>query len=217
MEIDLLKKYPKAKRNLDERSASKEKEVISTARKFGKEFFDGDRKFGYGGFKYQSKYWNEVVKDIFEFYDLKDDSSILDVGCAKGFMLYDFINNYPNLKIKGIDISSYAINNSKPEVSKFLEVGNAKNLNYKDNSFDLVISINTVHNLEIDECKIAIKEIQRVSKSKSFITVDAYRNDREKENMYKWNLTAKTILSVKEWISLFKEVEYKGDYYWFIP
>ncbi len=217
MEIDLLKKYPKAKRNLDERSASKEKEVISTARKFGKEFFDGDRKFGYGGFSYQSKYWNEVVKDIFEFYDLKDDSSILDVGCAKGFMLYDFINNYPNLKIKGIDISSYAINNSKPEVSKFLEVGNAKNLNYKDNSFDLVISINTVHNLEIDECKIAIKEIQRVSKSKSFITVDAYRNDREKENMYKWNLTAKTILSVKEWISLFKEVEYKGDYYWFIP
>ncbi len=217
MEIDLLKKYPKAKRNLDERSASKEKEVISTARKFGKEFFDGDRKFGYGGFRYQSKYWNEVVKDIFEFYDLKDDSSILDVGCAKGFMLYDFINNYPNLKIKGIDISSYAINNSKPEVSKFLEVGNAKNLNYKDNSFDLVISINTVHNLEIDECKIAIKEIQRVSKSKSFITVDAYRNDREKENMYKWNLTAKTILSVKEWISLFKEVEYKGDYYWFIP
>ena len=217
MEIDLLKKYPKAKRNLDERSASKEKEVISTARKFGKEFFDGDRKFGYGGFRYQSKYWNEVVKDIFEFYDLKDDSSILDVGCAKGFMLYDFINNYPNLKIKGIDISSYAINNSKPEVSKFLEVGNAKNLNYKDNSFDLVISINTVHNLEIDECKIAIKEIQRVSKSKSFITVDAYRNDREKENMYKWNLTAKTILSVKEWISLFKEVEYKGEYYWFIP
>tara|TARA_Y100001958_G_scaffold131881_1_gene101304 strand:- start:617 stop:1270 length:654 start_codon:yes stop_codon:yes gene_type:complete len=217
MEIDLLKKYPKAKRNLDERSASKEKEVISTARKFGKEFFDGDRKFGYGGFKYQSKYWNEVVKDIFEFYDLKDDSSILDVGCAKGFMLYDFINNYPNLKIKGMDISSYAINNSKPEVSKFLEVGNAKNLNYKDNSFDLVISINTVHNLEINECKIAIKEIQRVSKSKSFITVDAYRNDREKENMYKWNLTAKTILSVKEWISLFKEVEYKGDYYWFIP
>ena len=217
MEIELLKKYPKAKRNLDERSASKEKDVISTARKFGKEFFDGDRKFGYGGFKYQSKYWNEVVKDIFEFYDLKDDSSILDVGCAKGFMLYDFINNYPNLKIKGIDISSYAINNSKPEVSKFLEVGNAKNLNYKDNSFDLVISINTVHNLEIDECKIAIKEIQRVSKSKSFITVDAYRNDREKENMYKWNLTAKTILSVKEWISLFKEVEYKGDYYWFIP
>ena len=217
MEIDLLKKYPKAKRNLDERSASKEKEVISTARKFGKEFFDGDRKFGYGGFKYQSKYWNEVVKDIFEFYDLKDDSSILDVGCAKGFMLYDFINNYPNLKIKGMDISSYAINNSKPEVSKFLEVGNAKNLNYKDNSFDLVISINTVHNLEINECKIAIKEIQRVSKTKSFITVDAYRNDREKENMYKWNLTAKTILSVKEWISLFKEVEYKGDYYWFIP
>jgi ubiquinone/menaquinone biosynthesis C-methylase UbiE len=217
MEIELLKKYPKAKRNLDERSASKEKDVISTARKFGKEFFDGDRKFGYGGFKYQSKYWNEVVKDIFEFYDLKDDSSILDVGCAKGFMLYDFINNYPNLKIKGIDISSYAINNSKPEVSKFLEVGNAKNLNYKDNSFDLVISINTVHNLEIDECKIAIKEIQRVSKSKSFITVDAYRNDREKENMYKWNLTAKTILSVKEWISLFKEVGYKGDYYWFIP
>ena len=217
MEINLLKKYPKTKRNLDERSSIKDQNIISTARKFGKDFFDGDRKFGYGGFNYNPKYWNEVVKDFFNFYNLKENSTILDVGCAKGFMLFDFLKNYPNLKVKGIDISQHAIDNSKSEVSQFLDVGNAKKLSFEDNSFDLVISINTVHNLEIDECKIAIKEIQRVSNKNSFITVDAYRNNKEKEKMYKWNLTAKTIYSVKEWKVLFEQVGYKGDYYWFIP
>jgi len=217
MEINLLNKYPKTKRNLDERSSIKDQNIISTARKFGKDFFDGDRKFGYGGFNYNPKYWNEVVKDFFNFYNLKENSTILDVGCAKGFMLFDFLKNYPNLKVKGIDISQHAIDNSKSEVSQFLDVGNAKKLSFEDNSFDLVISINTVHNLEIDECKIAIKEIQRVSNKNSFITVDAYRNNKEKEKMYKWNLTAKTIYSVKEWKVLFEQVGYKGDYYWFIP
>ena len=98
-----------------------------------------------------------------------------------------------------------------------VKVANANNLPYGDNSFDVVISINTVHNLDLDNCAKALQEIERVSKGKSFITVDAYRNDEEKEKMYAWNLTAKTIMSVNEWIKFFKEINYSGDYYWFIP
>lgn len=217
MEIDLLKKYPKTKRNLDKRSFEKTDDVINIARKFGKEFFDGDRKYGYGGFSYNEKYWNEVVKDFFVYYELAQDSSILDVGCAKGFMLYDFKKNYPKLKLAGVDISSYAIQNSHSEVSDYVETGDAKNLKFDDNSFDLVISINTVHNLVLDDCKKAILEIQRVAKGNSFLTVDAYRTSDEKDKMLKWNLTAKTILSVEDWKNLFFDIGYKGDYFWFIP
>ena len=142
---------------------------------------------------------------------------MLDVGCAKGFMLYDFKRLIKGLKIKGIDISKYAIENSLEQVKEFVSVGDAKNLNFGDKEFDYVISINTVHNLEIEDCKKALKEISRVAKKGSFITVDAYRNEEEKKRMYEWNLTAKTILSIKDWKNLFKEINFDGDYYWFIP
>ena len=132
-------------------------------------------------------------------------------------MLYDFIKLIPGIKIKGIDISSYAVEQSMPEVKKFIEVGNAKKLPFKDDSFDYIISINTIHNLEISECLQALREISRVSKIGSFITVDAFNNEDEKKRMYAWNLTAKTIMSTSEWKQFFKDAGYKGDYYWFIP
>ena len=142
---------------------------------------------------------------------------LLDVGCAKGFMLYDLKLKIPGLKIQGIDISKYAIENSKEDVRKYLSVANATNLPFPDNSFDVVISINTIHNLDEENCGKALKEISRVSKKNSFITVDAYRNDIEREQMFKWNLTAKTIMSVEKWKEFFKKHNYNGDYYWFIP
>ncbi len=216
-EINLLRKYPQAKRDLSKRIENKSEEVREIARKFDKEFFDGDRNFGYGGFSYNPKYWTEVVKDFIDFYNLKDGSKILDVGCAKGFMLFDFKKINPTFKLYGIDISSYAIENSKQEVKNFLKVRNAKNLEFENNYFDLVISINTVHNLEKKECLNALKEIQRVTKNNSFITVDAYRDHEEKKRMFAWNLTAKTIMSVDEWKDFFNEANFKGDYYWFIP
>lgn len=216
-EVDLLKNYPKAKRDLTQRLEDKTADVRFVARKFDKEFFDGERKFGYGGFSYNSKYWSEVVKDFSDYYNLDDGSRILDVGCAKGFMLYDFFRLNPNLDIHGIDISKYAIHNSISEIKHKLKIANAINLPYEDNSFDLVISINTIHNLDKQECAIALKEISRVSKKNAFLTVDAYRNNDEKQRMYAWNLTAKTIMSVDEWIKFFKENKYNGDYFWFIP
>jgi ubiquinone/menaquinone biosynthesis C-methylase UbiE len=216
-EVDLLIKYPKAKRDLTKRLESKSDEVRSIARKFDKEFFDGEREFGYGGFSYNPKYWSEVVKDFSNYYNLNDGSKILDVGCAKGFMLYDFYKLNSNFDLHGIDISKYAIDNSVSEVKNKLLVANATKLPYEDNFFDLVISINTIHNLEKDECATALKEISRVSKKNAFLTVDAYRNDDEKKRMDAWNLTAKTIMSVDDWIKFFGHNNYNGDFFWFIP
>lgn len=216
-EIDLLAKYPKAKRDLTKRLESKTEDVRLVARKFDKDFFDGERKFGYGGFSYNPRYWSEVVKDLSNYYNLNNESKILDVGCAKGFMLYDFYKLNPNLDLYGIDISKYAIDNSVPEIKHKLQVANAIKLPYEDNFFDLVISINTIHNLDKVECAIALKEISRVSKKNSFLTVDAFNNEDEKKRMYAWNLTAKTIMSIKDWKKFFSDSKYNGDFFWFIP
>jgi len=216
-EIDLMINYPKAKRNVEERGASKSEEDRALARKFGKDFFDGDRKNGYGGFNYMPRFWQPVIPTFQEYWNLTSNSSLLDVGCAKGFMLYDLTLLIPNITVSGIDISEYAIDNAVEEIKPFVSVANATSLPYEDNSFDVVISINTVHNLEREECAKALQEIERVSRGKSFITVDAYRNEEEKRRMFDWNLTAKTIMSVEEWEMFFKEIGYTGDYYWFIP
>ena len=151
------------------------------ARQFGADFFDGDRRYGYGGYYYNARFWQSVVADFVAFYKLKDGAKILDIGCAKGFMLYDFKQYNPNFEIAGIDISQYAIDNAKPEVKDFLQVANADNLPFANNSFDLVIAINTLHNLKRDACQKALQEIMRVSKKDAFTVNDAYRNDEEKQ------------------------------------
>mgnify|MGYP001247538104 FL=1 len=132
-------------------------------------------------------------------------------------MLNDFKKLIPGLKVKGVDVSEYAITNSLESVHNDVHVADARELPFEDGSFDLVISINTVHNLEQSELIKSLKEIQRVSRKNAFVTVDAYRNEVEKEAMFDWNLTAKTILSVNDWKELFREAEYHGDYYWFVP
>lgn len=216
-EINLLENYPKTNRNLNERFASKTQEVREIARNFDFDYFDGDRKFGYGGFFYNEKYWSQVVVDLYNHYELSPNSSVLDVGCAKGFMLYDFRRKYPSLIIEGIDISTYALSNAKEEIKEFLRQGNAKELPYEDKSFDLVVSINTIHNLDEQDCRKALSEIQRVARFGAFITVDAFETEEQKRRMYDWNLTALTIKSVAEWKRFFQEVGYTHDFHWFMP
>ncbi len=215
-EIDLLHKYPKSKRPVDERGTTVTEEIRNVSKKFDIEYFDGDRMYGYGGYNYHPRFWTETVKEFYNYYKMHDGYKILDVGCGKGFMIYDFLQYNPNLKVKGLEISEYAIKNSKKEVSNFIDQGNAINLPYEDNSFDLIISINTVHNLNNYDLKKSLREICRVSKN-SFITVDAWRNEEEQERMLKWNLTALSYMHVDDWKKLFEEVGYNRDYYWFIP
>jgi len=216
-EVDLLVNFPRTKRNIDERAVSKSEEDIAIARRFDKDFFDGDRRHGYGGHHYNSRFWQPVAPTFKEHWSLNYQSSILDVGCAKGFMLHDFLELIPGMRVEGIDVSEYAIANSLESVKPFLQVADCRNLPYADNSFDYVISINTVHNLDLEECAQSLREIERISRLGSFITVDAYRNEEEKRRMFDWKLTAKTILSVDEWVVFFGESGYTGDYYWFIP
>ena len=215
-EINLLDLYPRSKRPIEERGKLVTEGDRKIARQFGKEYFDGERLYGYGGYSYHPRFWQATVKRFRDHYRLADAASLLDVGCAKGFMLHDFKELMPGLTIAGLDISEYVIEHAIETVRPYLRVGNAKKLPYEDKSFDLVISINTVHNLPLEECKQALREIQRVTRGYAFVTMDAWRNDEEKERMLKWNLTGLTYMHVDDWKTLFKEVGYRGDYYWFI-
>lgn len=217
MEIDLLRNYPRTKRDTKARVDAKTEEVRRIARQFGEAFFDGDRQYGYGGFHYNARFWQPVIPDFQSHFNLSAGSKVLDVGCAKGFMLHDMQALIPGIDVNGVDVSDYAIANGYPTVKDKIQQANAMALPFADSTFDAVISVNTVHNLERDECAIALQEIMRVSKGKAFITVDAYRDDEEKQRMYEWNLTAKTIMHVDEWKAFFDEVGYTGDYYWFMP
>jgi len=216
-EIDLLVNYPKSKRDIKDRGAQKKPEDRALARQFGRDFFDGDRRNGYGGFNYNPRFWQPVIPAFQKHFGLTGSSSLLDVGCGKGFMLHDLALLIPGIKLEGLDISSYAISNAIEDMKPHVIVANAQKLPFPDKSFDVVISINTIHNLERKECGEALQEIERVSRGKSFITVDAYRNDEEKESMEAWNLTARTIMHVEEWKDFFAKVGYTGDYFWFIP
>lgn len=216
-EINLLVNYPKTKRDIQQRGATKTEDIRSIARKFGKDFFDGDRRYGYGGYSYHPRFWQPVIPTFQQHFGLTASSSLLDVGCGKGFMLHDMAELIPGMTVKGIDISEYAITHAIEDMKPHIQVANAKTLPFPDHSFDVVISINTIHNLIREECAQALQELERVSRGKSFITVDAYRNDEEKELMYAWNLTALTIMHVDEWKAFFREVGYTGDYYWFTP
>lgn len=216
-EIDLLANYPRTKRNVDERGQTKTEEDRRIARQFGREFFDGDRRHGYGGFNYLPRFWQPVVPTLQQHFQLGAGSRLLDIGCAKGFMLHDLAELIPGIEVAGIDVSAYAIENAIADMRPHVQVASATELPFPDHSFDVVIAINTLHNLERDELIQALREIERVGRGKAFVTVDAYRDEAEKERMFAWNLTAKTVLSVDGWKALFAEAGYTGDYYWFIP
>lgn len=217
-EIDLMKNYPKSKREsiiVDRKKASSED--IKIARQFGKEYFDGDRSQGLGGYYYNPKFFTPVVKDFISYYALTNDSSILDVGCGKGFMLHDFKLALPKAKLAGIDISKYCLDNCMESVKDVCSYASCDELPFEDNSFDLVIAIATIHNLDKKGVAKSLKEIQRVSKKHSFIKINGYKNEQEKKSLNDWNLVAKTIMHVDEWVELFNEVGYRGDYFWFTP
>ena len=210
VEINFLSSVKKIKRNIQVREKKDEK-MISISKKFSYEYFDGDRKYGYGGYINDGR-WKEVAKKIINYYSLKENSKILDVGCAKGFLVNEF--NLLRMDAYGIDISEYALSKAEGEFKNKLSICNAKKINFPDNFFDLVISFNTIHNLAYKDCLLSIKEIIRTSKKNKFIQVDAYENDKKKEEFLKWVLTAETYGTPKFWLDLFKKTNYDGDWYW---
>jgi SAM-dependent methyltransferase len=215
-EINLLARYPKSKRDLSQRASAQNKENVRIARQYGKEYFDGSRDTGYGGYRYDGR-WRSVALDIINHFNLKvfPDERFLDIGCAKGFLVRD-MRYVLSREAYGIDISDYAVRNCHPDVVGRIHLGNCIDLPFPDNSFHAVTAINVVHNLDRDECIQAIKEIQRVSGGRAYIQVDSYRTDEEREIFLNWVLTAKTHGTPDFWKALFAEAGYTGDYYWTI-
>jgi len=186
-------------------------EAAKLAKTWGRDYWDGDRKTGYGGMQYDGR-WKKVAEAMVKQYGIKSGDRILDVGCGKGFLLYDFTQVVPGVEVCGIDISEYAIHHSKEEIRSFLKAGNAKALPFADKHFDLVISINTLHNLLCFDMLNALKEIERVSKKNKYLCVESYRNEEEKVNLLYWQITCECFFTPSEWEWWFKQAHYTGDH-----
>lgn len=186
-------------------------EAAKLAKKFDKDYWDGDRKVGYGGFKYDGR-WKAVAENLAKSYGLKKGDRVLDVGCGKAFLLYDLTQVVPGLEVAGIDVSRYAIENAREEVRPFLKTGSAAKLPYPDQHFDLVLSINTLHNLEAPDLVAALREIERTGKKNKFICVESFRNEEEKVNLLYWQLTCETFASPRAWEWWFQTAGYTGDH-----
>jgi protein-L-isoaspartate(D-aspartate) O-methyltransferase len=190
--------YPKAK-------------AAELAKQWAFDYWDGDRRINYGGYKYMEDRWSKVAKLMVEHYDLKPSSKVLDVGCGKGFLMFDFTRVLPGIEVRGLDISQYAIDNAKPEIKDLIVQGSASKLPFEDGEFDLAISINTFHNLHNAELESALKEFSRVSK-KQYLCVESYRNEIEKTNLLYWQVTCEQFNSTNDWDWWFKLTHYTGDH-----
>ncbi len=186
-------------------------EAMRIARHYDRQYWDGDRKCGYGGYKYDGR-WRKVARAMADHYGLKAGDRILDVGCGKAFLLYDFTQEVPGVEVVGIDISEYGIANAREEVRPFLRVADARALPFPDKSFDLVYSINTLHNLYCNDMVEAVREIDRVGKKHKYIEVESFRNEEEQVNLMYWVLTGRCFFSPGEWEWFFKQAGYTGDH-----
>ena len=212
-EINFMEVLHKStKRDYSERVCKYDKvHCTEVSCQFGKEYWDGDRKYGYGGYSYDGR-WAPVAEKMVRHYELAEDAKILDIGCGKGFLLYELSRILPRAEIAGLDISQYAVETSKDEVRPFIRVGNATELPYETDYFDYVYSLGTIHNLYNYELHAALQEIERVGKQHKYVMQESYRNEREKVNMLNWQLTQHSFYSTEEWAWFFDLAGYRGDY-----
>lgn len=182
------------------------------AKKFDFDYWDGDRRINYGGYRYMPGRWAPVGQAMIDHYGIKPGDKILDIGCGKGFQLYELTQLMPGVEVYGIDISAYAIENAKEEVKDRLQVGNANCLPFPDKHFDLVFSINTLHNLHNYDLDKALREMERVGKKHKYLCVESYRNETEKANLLYWQVTCEAFCTPEEWDWWFKQTGYTGDH-----
>lgn len=212
-EIDLLRALPKTKRNIEKRAEAKDPEVVRISKQYGEMYFDGPRDYGYGGYHYDGR-WVPVATDIIKHFDLQSGARILDVGCGKGFLIKDLVDQ--GMDAYGLDVSEYALMNCEPDVVGRIHLGTALHLPFPDGSFDCVLSLNTIHNFNRSDAIVAMQEIQRLSNGKAFVQVDSYRTSEQKEIFESWVLTAEYYDYPEGWVELFDEAGYTGDYFWTI-
>lgn len=186
-------------------------EAARLAKQWGRDYWDGSRDTGYGGYHYDGR-WRKVADALVQYYGLKPGDSVLDVGCGKAFLLYDLTQAVPGLHVAGLDISPYALEHARPEVKEQLRLGNARELPFNDGEFDLVLSINTLHNLPCFDMLAALREMQRVGRQHRYLCVESFRNEEEKVNLLYWQLTCACFFSPEEWQWWFAQAGYTGDY-----
>ena len=185
---------------------------MKIAKQYEEDYWDGDRRYGYGGYNYIPGRWKSVAEALIKNYNLKSGSKVLDVGCGKGFLLYEMKLLIPELDIKGIDISEHGLKNAKKEVKPFLKKLKAQDsLPFEDNEFDLVISLGTLHNLRLFDLEKSLKEIERVGRQ-AYVMLESYRNEKELFNLQCWALTAESFFDEEEWVWLYNHFNYTGDY-----
>lgn len=211
--LDLISSLHRATaRNYLQRVTEHDKAACAeVSKRFDREYFDGDRKYGYGGFRYDGR-WRPFAEKLIAHYGLKPGHRVLDVGCAKGFLLHELKAALPGLEVAGLDVSAYAIEQAMDDVKPFVRVGDARTLPFPDRSFDLVLSINTLHNLYLPGLFQALREMERVGRGGKFVVMDSYRNEREKVNLLYWQLTCECFFTPDEWAWIFQQAGYTGDY-----
>ena len=200
-----------AVRNYALRAGLDKPELSELAKKFDIEYWDGDRKTGYGGYTNDGR-WKKIAKNLSDRYGLSSGASILDIGCGKGYLLAELKKLNSQFAVQGVDISRYALSRAEPEVAEFLSICEADQIDYKENSFDLVVSMNCLHNLQLPQLFSALQKIQSVAKKNSYICVESYRNETEKWNLMQWQLTCECFFSPEEWVWIFDKSGYSGDY-----
>lgn len=209
-EFNALKDYPQPKqRVVGPKIRTIKNKIIASYR--DERYYDGDRNNGYGGYKYDGR-WKSFVGVLEREYGLNQNTSFLQLGCEKGFLMHDIHEKYPRMKVKGCEMSRYPIEHAMPSIKEHIAYGTFEKLPYKDHEFDLVIAIGVVYTLILRDCISCLKEIQRVGKGKSFVTLGAYRDDKGKRLFQYWTLLGATILHVDEWVEVLKEAGYTGDY-----
>lgn len=214
-EIDLLRTLPKVKRNMGVRQTANKEENRLLALQFGYAYFDGTRDQGYGGYRYDGR-WKPVARDMIAHWNLKPGDRVLDVGCAKGFLVKDLLDALPGLEVFGLDYSAYALEQVVPGLDGRLIRGTCEFLPFADRSFSAVICINTIHNLPRARAITALREVERLAPGRCFVQFDAYRTEHEREVFTSWQLTCKYFDTPEGWRRTMARAGYTGDYFWTI-